>query len=146
MRIGWKGVLFLAAALAACSSTKDQPQEPERIRVQHVLIGFTGSMGNLKKIQRSKDEAERLALDVLAKARGGEEFGGLVQQYTDDKAPGIYGLTNDGIPLAEAFLPRRVLPSGFGNVAFRMQVGDISLCPYDPNDSPMGWHVIKRLE
>jgi parvulin-like peptidyl-prolyl isomerase len=137
--------IALAAGLTACSSPQP-PKEPDRIRVQHILIAFQGSMGPSKTISRSQADAERLAKELIQKAQAGEEFGSLVQTYTDERAPGIYGLTNDFVPLTEGFLPRRVLMEGFGDVAFGLAVGEIGLCSYDPTRSPLGWHIIKRLE
>ena len=138
--------LMLAIGLAACSSSEAPPPEPDRIRVQHILIAFQGTMGPAKTIERSRDEAEALATEVYRRAQSGEDFDALVKKYTDERVPGIYGLTNDLIPVTEGYLPRRVLMDGFGDVAFGLKVGEIGLCPYDPKTSPLGWHIIKRLE
>ncbi|MCP3917122.1 MAG: hypothetical protein GY711_16360 [bacterium] len=35
---------------------------------------------------------------------------------------------------------------GFGNVAFSLKVGEVGISAFDADDSPFGWHVIKRLE
>ena len=77
-----------------------EPQKPatppEHILVQHVLIGFQGSVQG-KPITRSKADAEKLANEVLAKARAGENFDALVQAHTDDQFPGVYALANTGV-------------------------------------------------
>jgi parvulin-like peptidyl-prolyl isomerase len=34
----------------------------------------------------------------------------------------------------------------FGDLAFRLEVGEVGLASYHAALSPYGWHVIKRLE
>jgi len=34
----------------------------------------------------------------------------------------------------------------FGNVGFAISVGNVDIADYDPNTSPYGWHIIKRLK
>ena len=34
----------------------------------------------------------------------------------------------------------------FGNVGFKLAVGEIGIADYDPKTSPFGYHVIKRVE
>jgi hypothetical protein len=34
----------------------------------------------------------------------------------------------------------------FGNVGFNISPGNIGIADYDPQTSPYGWHVIKRLQ
>lgn len=33
----------------------------------------------------------------------------------------------------------------FGDVGFPLKVGEIGVSKYDPQNSPSGWHIIKRL-
>jgi len=129
-----------AAPAAAPAATAD-----EHAQVQHILIGFTGSVPG-KNITRTKEEAKKLADDVLARAKKGEDFEALVKQYTDDSPPGIYGLSNKGItPAPGEFARERMVPA-FGNVGFSLKPGEIGLAEYDPKTSPYGWHIIKRLK
>src|SRR6266853_1848117 len=50
---------------------------PAHIEVQHVLIGFSGSVPG-KNITRTKEEAMKLAHEILDKARKGANFDSLV--------------------------------------------------------------------
>ncbi len=43
-------------------------------------------------------------------------------------------------------VPRRDFVPGFADLAFRLEPGEVALLPYDPETSPFGWHVIKRLD
>lgn len=73
--------------------------EPERIRIQHILISFAGTR---TAATRTKEEAEALADEVLKRAQAGEDFSSLVMEYTDDPGskgstpPGMYSMLNKG--------------------------------------------------
>jgi hypothetical protein len=120
---------------------------PDHIEVQHVLIGFQGSIPG-KTVTRTKAEAEKLAQDVLTRARNGESMDALVQQYTDDQYPGVYDLANDGVTpdLAKSEYKRSGMVKGFSDAAFSLSVGNVGISNYDPKNSPFGWHIIKRLK
>jgi len=117
----------------------------QHIRVQHILISFAGKIRG-KNVTRTEDEARALAAQVLDRAKKGEDFDELVRTYTDDRAPGIYALSNSGVtPAAGEFSRDRMVPA-FGNVGFSLAPGEIGMAEYDPRTSPYGWHIIKRLE
>ena len=119
--------------------------EPQHIQVQHILIGFSGSVPS-KSITRTKEEAKALAYQILDRARAGEDFDGLVRQYTDDQPPGIYGMSGIGVAPASGEFPRDQMVPAFGNVGFAISPGNIGIADYDPTQSPYGWHIIKRLK
>lgn len=124
-----------------------QTDEPQYITVQHILIGFHGSVPG-KPITRSKEEAQSLAGQILEKARGGADFDELVKEYTDDAHPGIYEMSNFGVQAEmsrRVFARNRMVPA-FGNVGFSLGVGEIGIAPHDVKESPYGWHIIKRIK
>ena len=121
--------------------------EPSTITVQHCLIGFTGSVGD-KTIGRSKESAAKLAAELLEKANSGEDFDTIVKTYTDDSHPGIYQMSNSGVPedtRAGVYSRDKMVPA-FGNVGFKLEVGQYGMSEHDPIKSPFGWHLIKRLK
>src|SRR6185436_10529892 len=65
--------------------------EPEHILVAHVLVSFAGTR---TKATRSREAAEKLAYEVLARARKGDDFNKLIKDFSDDPGPGIYGMAN----------------------------------------------------
>jgi foldase protein PrsA len=136
-------LLVLALNLPASEAAKEK--EPDVVVVQHILIGFKRTIPN-KKLDRTKKQAEALALELLERARSGEDFDALVKERTDDTYPGIYKLTNKGAPLMPKARTRDDMVPNFGRVAFSLEVGEIGLAKYHPGNSPYGWHVIKRLE
>jgi foldase protein PrsA len=147
-------VVVMAALTLAIAAEAPQPQtkppkeaskEPERIRVQHVLIGFKGSVRG-KNITRTQEEAKKLAYEILDRARKGEDFGALVKQYTDDAFPGIYGMVNDGVTAKQGEFPRRRMVPAFGDTGFPLAVGEVGIADHDATKSPYGWHIVKRIE
>lgn len=131
----------------AAPAAASQPALPAgHIEVQHVLIGFVGSVPG-KNITRSQDEAKTLAYQILDRAKKGEDFGQLVQKYTDDQYPGIYRLADRG-QTADQSIPeyaRDGMVKGFSDVAFSLKIGDVGISDYNKPNSPYGWHIIKRL-
>jgi hypothetical protein len=135
----------LAAALLAPPLALAKKDEPARVVVQHLLIGFKKSVPG-KDVQRSRKEAEVLAGELLERARGGEDFEALVREHTDDSFPGIYVLVNAGSPRTSGSFRRADMAARFGDVAFGLAVGEVGLAAHHAALSPYGWHVIKRLE
>ena len=101
-----------------------------------------------KSISRSKEAAAKLAAEVLEKAKSGEDFETMVKAYTDDSPPGIYKMANSGLPAdtGAGVYSRDGMVPAFGNVGFKLEVGEYGMSEYDPTASPFGWHIIKRLK
>ena len=123
----------------------------DHISVQHILIGFkdaVGFGGNAppKAAERTQEEARQLAYDLLNRAKAGEDFDSLVTQYTDDSPPGIYGMANTGVQPNPGESPREGLVPAFGDVGFSLNVGEIGIADYNPQTSPYGYHIIKRVK
>jgi len=119
--------------------------EPQHVQVQHILIGFAGSIPG-KGITRTKEEAKKLAYEILERARKGEDYDTLVKQYTEDSPPGIYDMSGRGVSAGPGEYPRDKMVPAFGNVGFAISPGNIGIADYDPQTSPYGWHIIKRLK
>jgi len=133
-------------SMAAAGTMPVKPDvEPQHVQVQHILIGFAGSVPQ-KPITRTKEEAKTLAYQLLDRARAGEDFDALVRQYTDDSPPGIYGLSGISVPPLPGEYPRDRMVPAFGNVGFALSPGNIGMADFDPEASPFGWHIIKRLK
>jgi hypothetical protein len=152
MRVKFGVVIAVSlVAMTGSSCTRETTTQPlfptilnKHIEVQHVLIGFQGSIPG-KLVSRSKAEADSLAIDILGRARAGEDFSHLVQQYTDDQFPGIYRIANFGVTPEVGEFPRNGMVRGFGDTAFSLSVGSVGIANYQASTCPFGWHVIKRL-
>lgn len=125
--------------------------EPNFVTVQHCLIGFAGSVD---KASRSKKKARELAVELLARAKNGEDFDAIVKEYTDDSHPGIYrmanfgiqGDTNPALDPSERTFKRDEMAAAFGDVGFKLKVGEFDMSEYSKKYSPFGYHIIKRIE
>lgn len=118
---------------------------PERegvaeIEVQHLLVSFGGAG---TRASRSKAEAEALAASLYAQLQAGADLDALVKEHTDDSYPGVYVMTAS--PSREpGKYPRAGMVPAFGNVGWRLDVGQVGVAGFDPETSPYGWHIIQR--
>jgi hypothetical protein len=161
---GWvSGMLLGTLLFGGCNGIQKEPSvyregvttpsgEPAYITVQHCLIGFEGSVPG-KVIVRSESEAEKLAQELLAKAQAGDDFAALVASHTDDSPPGIYKMANTGFPgdmtssvPSNHVYARDAMVPAFGNTGFPLEVGQVGLAVYDKQNSPFGWHIVKRIK
>ena len=140
------GLVILLLAAFPTGAAAGKADEPDVVVVQHILIGFKRSVPD-KKIDRSKREARELAESLFERASAEEaDFDALVKEHTDDSYPGIYRLTNRDAPRQAGARTRGQMATGFGDVAFRLAIGEVGMAPYHGAKSPYGWHIIKRLE
>lgn len=98
-------------------SVKSVQPEPE-VRARHILV-------------ESEDEAKK----ALARVRGGEDFGKVAGELSQDP-----GSKTDGGDLGFFTKDRMVAP--FAEAAFKLEPGQVS----EPVKSQFGWHVIKVEE
>lgn len=123
----------------------DARQEPEAVVVQHVLVSFDDV--GIRSVTRTKDEAARVAAQVLALANAGRDFGELVRLYSDDRhGDGTYTVVNFGFRAGPDQMERDRLAPAFGKLSFSLEPGQTAVAEYDPVQSPFGWHVIRRLQ
>lgn len=148
MRI--RATLAVLALVAACSEPPDESplgrecaailarpeQKVDGVRVQHVLLAFVGAKRGSES-KHTKAEAEKLAADVLAKARAGDDFAALVKAHSYDEGDGIFRITKQN---------RGDFAPWFADVACRLAPGETGIASYHRINSPFGWHVIKRLD
>jgi hypothetical protein len=161
--------LLLALSLVACTSSDDGQADPTehlrafvtgfealpelevaRMRVQHILIGYRGSVPG-KGVTRSVEEAETLAGELLIRIQNGEDFDALVKDFTNDAHPGIYAMVvkrepGESLQSDPPIFERHEMVPAFGNVGWRLEVGEVGVAPHDPSSSPYGWHIVKRVE
>jgi parvulin-like peptidyl-prolyl isomerase len=108
--------------------------EPE-VAASHILIQYKGSMRAPATITRSKEEAKKLATEVMNKAKKGADFAALAGQYSDEP-----GAKERGGSLGKFTRPRMVKP--FADAAFALKPGEISGLV----ETDFGFHIIKRTE
>lgn len=124
-----------AAPQPEAAPAPPKPADEERIGASHVLIQYKGSLRAAPTVTRTKEEAKKLAADVAAKAKKGQDFAGLAKQYSDEP-----GAKDRAGALGKFAKGNMVKP--FSDAAFALKPGDIS----DVVETDFGFHVIKRTE
>lgn len=152
-RARWVLLLFpLFGACGGCQEDTPAVREPRRVQIERIFITYRGNALNLPA-RRSFDDAGALARRIFDRARSGENFIKLRNSYSDDRpkgsdvASGPYIFLNHGLKPSRtlmhvARLLRRAMGKRLGDVAFRMQVGEIALVEYDTDDYPAGWEIV----
>ncbi|QDU65401.1 peptidylprolyl isomerase [Engelhardtia mirabilis] len=133
-------VADLRAHVAALTASPEH--DAERVQVQHLLVSFAGAG---TRASRSKQEAEALAADLWAQILAGADFDALVKEHTDDSYPGIYTMVPGGGRPPTTYNRGGMVPA-FGNVGWRLDVGEFGVAGFDAKASPYGWHIVKRTE
>lgn len=116
-----------------------RPATPGTVQVEHVLISWKDSpaakRGQLdpRAKDRTKADADKLAQDILAQARGGADFAALMKKYSEDP-----GSKDTGKPYDVAE-DSSLVPS-FKKLSLRLKENEAGLVM-----SPFGWHIIKRV-
>ncbi len=116
-------------------------REPDKgqVYVQHVLIGWKdvpaakSPQFDERAKTRTKADADKLASDVLAKVKGGEDMAKLMKEFSEDPGSKDNGRAYPVSPDAPMVEP-------FKNLSLRLKEGEAGLVK-----SPFGWHVIKRV-
>jgi hypothetical protein len=105
-------------------------------QVQHVLVGWSdlSQARDPRAMERTKEDADKLALLILDKVRGGMNMEALMSQYSEDP-----GSSQSGDPYAvrpdSDFVPE------FEALALRLNVGEAGICR-----TQFGYHIMKRVQ
>ncbi len=99
----------------------------DKITVKHILIEVSS--------EEEKENAKKEAEMVLEKAKNGEEFEKLIDEYNDDP-----GMKND--PTGYTFKKDGTMVPEFEEASFELEVGEISGLV----ETDYGYHIIKRVE
>jgi peptidyl-prolyl cis-trans isomerase SurA len=109
----------------------DRRKAQGEVLVAHIMIKAPEGMPATDSIN-----ARLKADEIYTKAKGGEDFGTLVKQFSDDKGSAA---KNGELPWFGLYK----MPPAFEKAAFALQNnGDIS----EPIKTAWGWHIIKRID
>ena len=112
-----------------------RPPEAGDIEVQHVLVGWKDSVaaGDARAKARTKQDADKLATEILAKVRAGADIAKLMKEFSEDP-----GTKDTG--RAYEITPDTAMVEPFKKLSLRLKVGEAGLVKTE-----FGWHVIKRV-
>lgn len=103
------------------------------VAASHILVAWKGA--ERSNAERNKEEAKKLAAEILEKIKKGEAFEALAEQYSDcssgKSAKGSLGKFGKGIMAKE-----------FEKTAFSLKVGELS----SVIETNFGYHIIRRDE
>jgi hypothetical protein len=119
-------------AKAMADSQARQPQV-EMASAAHILIRYAGALRTTPDVTRSKDEARKLAEQVVKKLQAGADWTATANQYTEDPSGKGQGGKLGTFPKG------RMVPE-FDNQVFALAPGGIS----GVVETGFGFHVIKR--
>lgn len=112
-------------AREAYLADRNQFKVPERVAVEHILVGINDERDDVQALARAKE--------VLAKLKGGADFATLATEYSDD--PSV--ATNKG---DMGYFARGRMVKPFEDAAFAMsREGELS----EPVKTQFGYHVIR---
>ncbi|HUJ57908.1 MAG TPA: peptidylprolyl isomerase [Kofleriaceae bacterium] len=119
-----------------------RPVTPGTAYVQHMVVGWKDSLIGQQvpgspAAARSKDDADKIAKDVVTKANAGDDFAKLMAEHSDEpgaktKAPEPTEISDD-MKVPDEF-------EKFKNLAVRLKVGEAGMVK-----TPFGWMVMKRV-
>jgi hypothetical protein len=131
------------APLASDIQTNDvlkREADAGRTRVQHILVSwkdlaraFDGGIDPRAR-QRTREQADLLAADLLERVRAGEDMTQLMSQFSEDPGSAVTGESYEVTPEAK-------LVFEFKRMGLRLKLGEAGLVM-----SKYGWHIMKRVE
>ena len=116
-----------------------RPPEKGTVNVQHVLIGWKDApaaragRGDPRAAERTKEQADKIALDVFAKVKAGGDMAKLMKEFSEDPGSKDNARTYPVSPDAPMVEP-------FKNLSLRLKESEAGMVK-----SPFGWHIIKRV-
>ncbi len=109
-------------------------ESPEMVRASHILIGTHDPKTQLELDDKTKAERHKLAEDLLARARKGEDFAKLARDFSNDTPSKERG--------GEYIFPRGQMVAEFEAAAFSLNTNQVS----DLVTTKFGYHIIKLSE
>ncbi len=110
----------------------EKAMNDDKITAKHVLIQFPEGVTS-ESDEEAKAETLNRAKEVLEKAKAGEDFDKLIEEYSQDPGQPKAGYT---------FANNGTMVQSFADAAFKTEVGQIS----DVVETSYGYHIIKRVD
>ena len=115
--------------------------ETSKATVKHILVSWGDliranprRLTDPRAMNRTRAQAELLALEVLDKARAGDDFNQLMSKFSEDPVTGRLGAPIEVRPTGQ-------LEPGFQALGLRLHVGEVGIC-----QTAYGFHVVQRVQ
>ncbi|HEX7842245.1 MAG TPA: peptidylprolyl isomerase [Kofleriaceae bacterium] len=114
-----------------------RPPNPGPVHILHILIAWMDvpTARDPRALERSKADADKLAQQVLAKARARGDMAKLMKQYSEDP-----GSKDTARPYEVGADTSMAMFEPFKNMALRLKLNEVGLVK-----SQLGWHIMKRV-
>jgi hypothetical protein len=137
-----------AAGRSGPSAVAHGPRSAGHIVVDHILIKVRSATS--PQAAHDEVEARMAAYELLDKLKAGGNWATLKRANSEDGSPGApggpYAMADRNLTPAPDERPRDGMVAAFGDVGFRLAVGEMAIANYDRVTSPYGFHIIKRIE
>jgi parvulin-like peptidyl-prolyl isomerase len=112
-----------------------RPARPGPVLVQHILIGWAklAQARDPRAQARTKADADKLAVEILAQVRDGADMASLMTAYSEDPS------TNTTAKILEV-TETTAMVDAFKQLALRLDLGEAGLVA-----TAFGWHIVKRV-
>jgi parvulin-like peptidyl-prolyl isomerase len=107
----------------------------EKLSASHILLMFKEAPKARSGVERTREEAEKLAAELHEKLEEGADFAELAREHSDCPSG-----KREGGDLG--VFPARKMVQEFSRAVLEMAVGEIS----EPVETPFGFHIIKRQQ
>jgi hypothetical protein len=111
-----------------------------KAKVQHILVSWKdlskafGDHMDPRGAARTREEADKLAVDLLKRVRAGEPMEALMKEFSEDQGSAATGMVYTVEAKSEYVFE-------FKRMALRLNVGEAGMVL-----SQFGWHIMKRVE
>ena len=107
---------------------------PEQLRATHILFSFKDPVTKIDLSESQIADKRKLAAEILERVKKGEDFNGLVKEFSEDRSPEH--------PNGEYTFTKGQMPPEFETAAFTLSTNQIS----DLVTTRYGQHIIKLHE
>jgi parvulin-like peptidyl-prolyl isomerase len=114
-----------------------RPPNPGPVQILHVLIAWQDlpTVRDPRALERSKADADKLAKQILAKARARDDMAKLMKEYSEDP-----GSKDTAKPYEISADTSMAMFESFKTMALRLKLNEVGLVK-----SQLGWHIMKRV-
>lgn len=128
---------FILKSLEKRDMSNVEPKD-KAIKVSHILVSYRGADSATSSIVRTKEEAQKVAEELLAKLKGGADFAKIAKESSDEpQAKDTGGELTQPVKLGGAYVDQ------FTDAALTLtKKGELS----GVIETPFGFHIIKADE